>query len=386
MLLLLLILYFVFLPRTVYAADVDITAFSPLTTDEWVQITNNTSERIILENWKFIDSSNTQKSLTGCIEAGKSRTFQTGTSWLNNDGDTISLVNSTGGNVASISYAKDLSIGIPAAGMAWYYNKDSLTWQEGASTNYVDNTCTMPTSAPTQATSPSPTQPTTTPTPTNTPKPTPAISIETFPSTASVMQSFAMRFTVSNLSPDTEYTFKAIGGLNDKESMETYNSGSWYGYRDAWDNHPKFKSGSDGKLTQSISMRVKDAQEAGEYKVQIRIKEIDKDSDIKYISIKSREPTATITPTSSHTPTPTPEDEEGDFFADQESDNPDLLASLDTVNDVDSYNDQILGAVATPTPTPAPKSFSSSVFPLVLMITGALLLITPLVITKIKGV
>jgi hypothetical protein len=385
MLFALLILFVLFsTPQAVYSADVEITAFSPITDTEWVQITNNSSAKIVLDNWKFIDNSNTAKPLSGCIEAGKNRTFQVGSGWMNNgsEGDTIKLVNSSGGEIHTISYSSALAIGIPSSNMAWYYSKEQLLWQEGSSTNFVDNPCTMPTSTPsptTAAPSPSPT------TPTSTPKPEAKVTIETFPSTAHVNQSFAIRFKAENLQPNTDYYFKGIGGINDVEVMQTYNNGNWYGYRDSWDNHPKFKSNSDGKINETISIRVKDGQSAGEYKIKIKSKELDKESELVYVTISDKLPTSTPSPTQTPTSSlsPTPTEEEPTPTIEEEFN---LLAN-DSDTDNSNYGaGQILGDFTSPTPAPSTKKTSGNIFPIVLMITGGLLLLLPLAITKLKNV
>lgn len=109
MLVLLLILFLLF-PKNILAAnlkDIIITDFSSNSNPEWVQIKNNTNQNITLENWYFTDNSNHSKNIDSfCLSASSIKTITYSSGWLNNDGDTINLYDNNGSLIDSLIYSK----------------------------------------------------------------------------------------------------------------------------------------------------------------------------------------------------------------------------------------------------------------------------------------
>ena len=385
-------LLFFLLPTTTYSQSngIEIVAFSPINEPEWIEIQNNGTSAVDLTNWTLSDQTHT-KALAGCIGANLYRTFEV--SWLNNEGDTFKLKDASGNVVDQVEYGGSTNIPTPAANMAKYLNPNTLIWEDGSSTNHQDNACTLPSNTPTNTPSvtqiPSATLTpsiTSSPAPSNTPIPSNTIQITSFPSLTHIMQSFSMRFEASNLKPNTDYSFKAIGGINDIESLETFWINKWYGYTSSWDNMPKFKSDNNGKINNSISMRVKSDRPTGEYKIQIRFRpsgeDNNKDSDIKYVTIKERVPS----PTDSPVPTPTPTDAPV-TTPDPSELAPTIADTLISANTLGASDE--IDTSPTPSPLTAIKTANSnvrSIMPIFFMVAGGLFLLIPIIVSLIKNV
>lgn len=109
MLVLLLILS-LFFPKNILAVspkDITITDFSSNSNPEWVQIKNNTNQNITLENWYFTDNSNHSKNIdTFCLSPLSIKTINYSSGWLNNDGDAINLYDNKGSLIDTLIYSK----------------------------------------------------------------------------------------------------------------------------------------------------------------------------------------------------------------------------------------------------------------------------------------
>src|SRR3990167_6912639 len=87
------IIFFLIKPDVAYASDVVLNEFSSGTTDDWVEIYNKSSSPISIEGWVIRDSTDNKKSFTGSICANSTRKIDF-SNWLNNNGDTIRLLDS----------------------------------------------------------------------------------------------------------------------------------------------------------------------------------------------------------------------------------------------------------------------------------------------------
>lgn len=148
---------------------------------EWIELFNTEGSPVILDNWKLDDiegggaspytiASGTAIQANGYLSFEKSVTGV----GLNNTGDTIRLINSSGTVVDSYSFTsttEDISIGRTIDGDGSFVTCQTQT--KGS-----PNNCVIPTSTPTLTLTPTKT-PTNAPTntPTNTPTPTPASKI-----------------------------------------------------------------------------------------------------------------------------------------------------------------------------------------------------------------
>lgn len=237
------------------------------------------------------------------------------------------------------------------------------------------------TSAPANTSTPTNT-PTSTPVPASTSTPTPttgpiSITIDNIPSSASLGNTFTIRFIINNATPNTDYYVKAYGGINDDNyCLETQSGTSWYGYGGNWDNMPKFKSDIGGSINQLLFVRSKTDKEVGQYKVKVKIKD-QTESEIKYITITKfvPSPTPTIpepTPTTEFIPTPEPL-----------STNPPEATSVESDSVLGTSNENDLA----PNITPIKKSKSSgNIISIILISAGGVLLLAPLIISKIRDV
>lgn len=130
---------------------------------EWVEVFNPNSQSIDLSNWKFEDFAGNKRNLSGTISPNSWAYFEYSSGWLNNGGDTVSLLDANGNSVESYSYSE---IG---KGLAWA--KDSGGWlQTSTPTKGAANQITQPATTSTGSSSKSTTSTTTkNTTPTTTP-------------------------------------------------------------------------------------------------------------------------------------------------------------------------------------------------------------------------
>jgi hypothetical protein len=71
---------------------------------EWVEIFNPSNSKTALTGWQLVDAANHKKELSGSV-AGKSyKVFYYSSSWLNNSGDELKLLNPTGKQVEKYSF------------------------------------------------------------------------------------------------------------------------------------------------------------------------------------------------------------------------------------------------------------------------------------------
>lgn len=137
---------------------------------EWGEVYNPNSQDFNLSNWKFQDGSGSKKNLSGVIGSNSWAFFEYTSGWLNNSGDTLSLLNPNGETVESYTY------GETAKGVAWAKD-NSGNWQQTTTpTQGAENKITAPPqSSGGTETSKSKSKTTTSKTPTSTPTSTPQV-------------------------------------------------------------------------------------------------------------------------------------------------------------------------------------------------------------------
>ena len=152
-------------PAAFASSTVTVNEICPRCDPEWVELYNNSNNPISLENWQLKDSNSSSSddiTLIGSIQPNSFLVFDHDKGWLNDSGDSITLIDSNGNSIDSYSY--------PSA----TENKTFSRIPDGTG-EFQNNTVSTKSSAnqaiPTSTPTPSPT-PTSTPNPTPTPKPT----------------------------------------------------------------------------------------------------------------------------------------------------------------------------------------------------------------------
>ncbi|MBI2431157.1 MAG: lamin tail domain-containing protein [Candidatus Levybacteria bacterium] len=213
------VIFFLFYPQLVFAADVVINEFlaNPASGEkEWVELYNLSSGDVNLTGWKLVDAKNNTKSLDslGIISAGGFVVYETGEGWLNNnDPEIINLKDNTG-TVDSYSYStkqnENITTGRDPNGTGDFTILASAT--KGSS-----NSPALPTTTPTQVPTATPTKtPTPTPTskPTVTPKPVAtATSSPASSQTKSVSPTTTKPMVQENTKPEDEVPTSILGEM-----------------------------------------------------------------------------------------------------------------------------------------------------------------------------
>ncbi|MFA5827929.1 MAG: lamin tail domain-containing protein [Candidatus Shapirobacteria bacterium] len=394
-----------FLVPKIAHAQVSISEISPVTNPEWVEIYNASDSAVMLNGWKFDDiesDGESPKDLSSInIQALSYYIIDLGNGYLNNGGDSARLINNLGSQVDIFTYSTSNSE------LNWSKQPNGNWCQATPSKDNSNNSCFTPTSTPTPTTvivpssTPTPSNaptPTSTPTITTTLTPTPApsttstptptsgpihITIDNISSSASLGSTFTIRFIVNHAKPNTDFYIKAYGGINDDNyCLETQNGSSWYGFNSAWDNLPKFRSNNDGYISNLLFVRSKTDKEIGNYKVKVKIRDPETESEIKYITITKfvPSPTPTLVPTPTVEPTPTESFEEP-TPGPLPTDTPEAIP--------DSVNILGLSDAKGLSPTISPPQDSKSkrgIIPVIFISVGAVFLLIPLLVSKIRGV
>jgi len=165
------------------SAQVVINEFSPLSSPDWVEVYNNSTESANLSTYKLQDAAGNILTLSGTILPSGFAAFD----WsnrLNNDGDTFSLYKNSD-VVMTVTYGGQGNVCIPSSlgSIAWIPDGgntyDRLLTSTKNLTNGISFTdpCPTPTREPINTPTPTPTPtPTATPAPTAIPTKTPTAS------------------------------------------------------------------------------------------------------------------------------------------------------------------------------------------------------------------
>ncbi|MFA6518833.1 MAG: lamin tail domain-containing protein [Candidatus Shapirobacteria bacterium] len=159
MVLVLIIFLILATPVSAETPLVKITNYSSNTAPEWVEIQNQSDQIIDINNWKIIDGNDRTTddfTLSGCFSPGNFLTVVRDESgWLNNEDETIKILDASGNVVDQLAYAK---------------GKVEATYRQDNSCQPTPTITPSPTPVPTATNTPVPTN---TPAPTDTPIPTP---------------------------------------------------------------------------------------------------------------------------------------------------------------------------------------------------------------------
>lgn len=354
-------------------AEVFICKFSHNVGSDWVEVCNKDNQIIDLGGYSLKDSSGDviAKNI-GCSLPTYGRVSIGTSNRLNKDNDYIVLVN-LDKQVDCVSYGNNVC---PNTGIHIDVATDKC--HELSETGWVDtedcsNTsvseCLVPSIPPTPTPTPTPTP---IPTPTNTPSSKLTISILHTPDKVCVEEAFEVKILTERAKISTEYYVKAFGGTTDNYSIETENKGEWHNFNGDWQKMPIILTNHDGVFESSIMARIKYDEKPGIYNLKVKIHEVNGNTEaesesknIEIISKPSSTPTQkpTLTPTSTSTPSQQPTDTPA-----QEKN------SADDLNLPTNIEGSTLGAT----------TYNNTWIPVVLMGTGSILLIVPLIIGKLK--
>ncbi len=158
-------------PAAFASSTVTINEVCPRCDPEWIELYNNSDNIVDLGIWQLKDgnsSSSDDITLAGIIQPNSFSVFDHSKGWLNDSGDSITLIDNNGNPIDSYSYpsaTENKTFSKFPDGTGEFQNNTAAT---KASTNQA-----LPTSTPTPSLTPTSTpSPTATPKPTSTPKPT----------------------------------------------------------------------------------------------------------------------------------------------------------------------------------------------------------------------
>lgn len=244
----------------------------------------------------------------------------------------------------------------------------------------------LPTASPTPTITPLPTA-INTPIPSATPTPTitgPSISVSTVPSSIKIGENVSVNFTINNSINGHNYAVKVIGGSNNN-GFQTQKDGDWLNLNSAWADFPKHSS-SNGSINSSLTFRVNPNQSTGTVNIAFKAYNIDNSKDFQTsaqeITINSADPSSTPAASATITNSPSPKTTPTTKLSPTPTDEP--LPSEEPVIEPTSPYTQVQGISISITPTPTPKKSNPSVLPFIFIGFGAILLITPFVLAKIK--
>jgi hypothetical protein len=221
--------------------------------------------------------------------------------------------------------------------------------------------------------------------------------------------SFPVTFIVENSDPSTSYHYKFFGGPGDSKTQIQTDTNLFY-TGTAWENFPTFTTDATGKSAIAGYAYIKSDSSAGVYSLFVKLDSgVSSPAYINTITVSAaptptptNTPTPTPTPTPTNTPTPTPTVTPTPTKIPTATPTVDLnryTASADAT--ASAINDPIdNGIVEEEVPTDKPTSVVTQILgdtsevsttkqnflPLIFIISGGLLLLSPLIITKIKDV
>lgn len=111
----------------------------PSSGDEWVELYNTTSASIALDGWTIEDASGKAIALSGTLPSYEFGVASHASGYLNNEGDSIILIDPSGNTIDMIVYGTD-AIGAPQAGMTSSRYNGGLWEADTSPTPYATNT------------------------------------------------------------------------------------------------------------------------------------------------------------------------------------------------------------------------------------------------------
>jgi len=356
---LVLLLLILFSFRPVFAeSSIEINDFSSDSSTEWIQLKNTNSNSINLNGWYFKDLANTIKTINNiCISGNSTQIFEFN-SYLNNDGDTVNLYDSNG-----------LLI-------------DQLIYSDSESKNQISpgstNTCLIPTNTPT---------PTNSPTPTLTPSPTPTVDPTIVNPTSGIKLTEFMPYSNIEwieLYNSNDYDVKLVAWKIEDNNAHTKNISELLIKSK---NYAVFEfssflnnSESDKLILYDQNQKIIDSYQYPSGKFDLE-KAWSKNDNIWCLTTLSKgqsnyqclsnTPTSTPTPTATVTPELTPSIEPTPIITDFPSSTQKIENSTESSNP---------GSVLGESSETVKRNF----LPVILIFSGAILLLSPLIISKLK--
>ncbi len=354
-----------FLSKPVFAEPtIKITDFSSNSSPEWIQLTNNSSESINISNWYFKDLAGTVKTITNtCISSNLTQTFDF-SSYLNNDGDTVYLYNNTNELIDTFTYTTGVT-------------KDKPT---------NTNTCALPTNTPTSTPIP-----TNTPTPTATPTSDPTIVNPTSGVTMTEFMPYSDPEWIE-IHNSNDKPIKLVGWkLEDKESHTrnisdiTIGANSYFIF--------EYSAFFDNNNDETVIFRRQDNTVINQTSYNGGLRTVDRSWSLinnswcqssitkGYVNVTSCYSSPTSTPIPTNTLTPTPDQSK--------------FTSSDTATESAIIEPSQGSSFITPEITTIPtkgevlgdditNSTQKNYLPLILIISGGLLLTSPIIISKLN--
>lgn len=257
----------------------------------------------------------------------------------------------------------------------------------------------------------------------------PQIVLNSNPNQVVINSPFSVSFSVTNSDAGSSFYYKAFGGIGDTTSdIHTLNGGTELNYNDSWTSFPQLTIGDSGQSDGSVAAKV--IGSSGSYNFKIRLYNGSTGYTSPAISFIAVDPSPTPTPTLTNTPTPTntptitpipsstntpaPTSTPSNTLTPTNTSYPTStllptasikptvtplvveatptdLPPLGTSNDpAPTQPVNVLGSAALISDTesvssPASKFSLSDYLPAILIIVGGLLLVAPLIISKIKN-
>lgn len=360
----LLFLIYLFLANPVFAeSSIKITDFSSNSSPEWIQLTNNSSESINISGWYFKDLAGTVKTINNtCISTTLTQTFEF-TNYLNNDGDTVYLYNNANELIDTFTYTTGVTKDKPSS----------------------SNTCAIPTNTPTPTS-----VPTNTPTPTATPTSDPAVTNPTSGISLTEFMPYSDPEWVE-IYNSNDYPVKLVSWKLEEKDANTRNISTLSIPAKSYlifEYSPFF----DNNNAETVILRNQNNTSIGQYSYSAGLRTLDR----SWSSIKGNWCQSSITkgyenvtscyssPTSTPILTPTPDQTK--------------FTSSDTATESAIIEPTSESSFLSPSPQPTTTPTTGSVLgddtsstatkknylPLILIITGGLLLTSPLIISKLK--
>lgn len=222
----------------------------------------------------------------------------------------------------------------------------------------------------------------------------PTVVINNISDSSMVGDSFPVEFTISNAEIGSSYHYKIFGGIDkNTSSLQTFYNSGYLNYTSGWVDFPILVVGDTNPIIVAANGRANNL--AGTYNVRVRIAKVSTtsakyDSDFKTIDIVAPSPTsipATIVPTQKPTVTPTkiPTLVPTSIPTAVPTD---IVYTIEPTIEPTIVNEpEVLSAEVSSVDIISPdksKSKSNSLGVIFIFI-GGLLLLTPLLITKIKS-
>ena len=382
-------------PLLVSATDpISICRFSPFnSTADWVEVCNSSSSPVNLSNYYIVDKAGHREPFN-CEVQANSKAYVSHANWLNNTiGDKISLMNSNSSvPVYEMSYGVGTSDPIDMKnnicayvdGTEWKASNDSIVACQQPNNNNCPIIISTPAPSATPSVAPSNTP---TPVPTATGIPGPSLSVANIPSSIKIGQSVTINFTLTNAISGHNYAIKPFGGASNY-GFQTQNGSSWLNYNSSWSSFFAFQA-SSSTLTGSLTFQADSSQTVGAVNIAFKAYDLTLSQDAsttsaQSITINSADPT--VTPSATSTPTPTPSSKITPSPTPTDKPIPSDIPIIEPTSpdNVRGVSTQVANLITAPQASPSSPKSIIPILPFIFIGIGALLLVIPLILAKIK--